>query len=396
MAGTLRDDGVQDGVPAAAKASEAPPPSPRRRGPRRPVPSPPESPAAGKAEAEAEGSGPLPPAVWEGWDDQRLLSLRLCDLDLSLRGTFVEPLLRQVREELRARGLRFRPHFWLSDEWFCPDGVPGVALPFYLAHPRLARLEQNQMLEVEGGTAEWCLRILRHEVGHAVENAYRLRRLKRRIQLFGRSSQKYPEDYAPRPYSKSFVIHLGYGYAQSHPDEDFAETFAVWLTPGSDWERRYAGWKALRKLQYVDELMKSLHGKEPRVTRRARVEPLASLRKTLREHYERRLRQYGRDEPELYDRDLRRLFSDAPEHARNPSAARFLSRLRRESRRLVRRWSGSYQYMIDQVLADMIERCRALNLRLAGPVERAREEFLVMLTVRVVNDLHSGRHRLAL
>ena len=26
-------------------------------------------------------------------------------------------------------------------------------------------------------------------------------------------------------------MHLDPWYAQSHPDEDFAETFAVWLTP---------------------------------------------------------------------------------------------------------------------------------------------------------------------
>jgi hypothetical protein len=338
----------------------------------------------------------LPASEWETWDDERLLATRLCDLDLRVRGSHLEPLVEQVRREIRERGLLFRPHFWLSNEWFTPDGVPGVAIPFYLAHPRLARLEQSQMLEVEGGTPDWCLRILRHEIGHAIENAYRLRRLKRRIQLFGRSSQAYPEDYAPRPYSKSFVTHLGQGYAQSHPDEDFAETFAVWLTPGSNWSERYRGWKALRKLAYVDELMRGLAGKTPRVTGRREVEPLRSLVLTLGEHYAARRETYGVDEPELYDRDLRRLFSSAPEHARYPSAARFLSRMRKDARRLVRRWSGVYQYTIDQVLREMIGRCRALGLRLAGPEEAVRQEFLVLLTARVVNDLHSGRHRLAL
>jgi hypothetical protein len=338
----------------------------------------------------------LPPSEWEGWDDEHLLELRLCDLDLRIEGTFVEPLVRQVVAELSERGLLFRPHFWISNEWFTPDGIPGAAIPFYLAHPRLARLEQSQMLEVEGGTPEWCLRILRHEVGHAIENAYRLKRLRRRIQHFGRSSEKYPEDYAPRPYSKSYVTHLGYGYAQSHPDEDFAETFAVWLTPGSDWAERYAGWKALRKLHYMDDLMRGLAGQRPKVRTRREIEPLRALRKTLREHYDARRETYGVEEPELYDRDLRRLFSAAPEHASNLAAARFISRMRKEARRLVRRWGGVYQYTIDQVLGEMIGRCRALNLRLAGPEEQVRQEFLVLLAVRVVNDLHSGRHRLAL
>jgi len=363
------------------------------------APAPPKHTRRGKARKPLRGvphRRRMPPSEWESWEDERLLELRLCDLDLRIGGTFVEPLVRQALAELAERGLSFRPHFWLSDEWFTPDGVPGAAIPFYLAHPRLARLEQSQMLEVEGGTPEWCLRILRHEVGHAIENAYRLKRLKRRIQHFGRSSQRYPEDYAPRPYSKSYVTHLGYGYAQSHPDEDFAETFAVWLTPGSDWAERYKGWKALRKLSYMDELMRGLAGQSPKVRMRREIEPLRALRRTLREHYDARRATYGVGEPELYDRDLRRLFSTAPEHARNPSAARFVSRMRREARRLVRRWAGVYQYTIDQVLGKMIVRCRALNLRLAGPEEHVRQEFLVLLAVRVVNDLHSGRQRLAL
>jgi hypothetical protein len=352
----------------------------------------PEPDAAAPTAAIAAASSP----AWEVWDDERLLDVRMCDLGLRIRGSFVAPFLRQVRRELRQRGILLRPHFWLSDEWFCPDGIAGVAIPFYLAHPRLTRLEQAQMLEVEGGTPDWCLRILRHEVGHAVENAYGLRRRKRRIQLFGRSSEKYPEDYAPRPYSKSFVVHLEAGYAQSHPDEDFAETFAVWLTPGSDWARRYAGWKALRKLEYVDELMREIAGKEPRRRGGGELEPLRSLGKTLREHYGQRREAYGVGELELYDRDLRRLFSDAPEHAKAPSAARFLSRFRKDAGRRVRRFTGSYQYLIDRVLGEMIERCRQLNLRLATPEEQAREDFLVLLAVRVVNDLHTGRLRLAL
>jgi hypothetical protein len=336
------------------------------------------------------------PREWESWDDERLLDLRICDLGLRLRGSFVDPFLRKVRRELRERGLLLKPHFWLSDEWFCPDGFAGVAIPFYLAHPRLARLEQSQMLEVEGGTPEWCLRILRHELGHAVENAYGLRRRKRRIELFGRSSERYPEDYAPRPYSKSFVQHLEAGYAQSHPDEDFAETFAVWLTPGSDWASRYVGWKALRKLEYVDQLMREIAGRPPRLQGGAELEPVRALTKTLREHYASRREAYGVGEPELYDRDLRRLFSDAPEHARAPSAARYLSRLRKDARRRVRRWTGSYQYLIDRVIGEMIARCRQLNLRLAVPEDEARGDFLVLLAVRVVNDLHTGRLRLAL
>jgi hypothetical protein len=339
------------------------------------------------------GAGPRPEPEWASWADDRLLDARLCDLGVTLRGSEIESRVRQLQRELAGRDLRFRPHVWLSDDWYCPDGVPGIAVPFYLAHPRLARLEESQMLEVEGGTPESCLRLLRHETGHAIENAYHLRRRRRRQHLFGRSSTRYPEYYVPRPYSRSFVLHLDGWYAQSHPDEDFAETFAIWLTPGSDWRERYAGWPALKKLLYVDTVMREIAGSPPFVSTRRRVDPLGRLRKTLREHYAEKRAHYGVDQPEdLYDRPLRRLFSSAPGGL---SAARFLSRIRREVRRKVATWTGVYQYTIDQVLEDMIDRCRELGLRLAVPEEQAKLDFTVLLTVQTMNYLHSGRHRIA-
>ncbi|MEO5762167.1 MAG: putative zinc-binding metallopeptidase, partial [Vicinamibacteria bacterium] len=182
----------------------------------------------------------------------------MCDLGLRIEGTALEGRVKALYANLEARGLRFRPHVWLSDEWFCPDGVPGIAIPFYLAHPRLMRLERAQMLEVEGGTPEWCLQILRHEAGHAIENAYALRRRPGRVQAFGKTSEPYPDHYTPRPYSKRFVVHLDAWYAQAHPDEDFAETFAVWIDPETPWRKEYKGWPALRKLEYVDSVMKEV------------------------------------------------------------------------------------------------------------------------------------------
>ena len=175
------------------------------------------------------------------WEDEQLLDLRLSDLDVRIEGSDLEERIAELGAELEAKGLRFRPHFWLADEWFCPDGVPGIAIPFYLAHPRLRRLELTQVLEIEGGTREWCMMILRHEAGHAIENAYRLRQRPKRQALFGKSSEPYPDSYAAKPYSRSFVVHLDSWYAQSHPDEDFAETFAVWLTPELELARALRG-----------------------------------------------------------------------------------------------------------------------------------------------------------
>jgi hypothetical protein len=333
---------------------------------------------------------------WARWSDEQLLDLRICDLGLRIEGTKLERWIEVVARELEGRGMRFRPHYWLSDEWFTPDGVPGIAIPFYLAHPRLARLELAQMLEIEGGKPAWGMRILRHEVGHAIDNAYRLQLRRRRQQLFGKWSAPYPEYYIPRPYSKSYVMHLDAWYAQSHPAEDFAETFAVWLTPHSDWKRRYAGWGALKKLEYMDELMGLIAGRKPLVTSRRVVDPLHTIKRTLRQHYARKRKHYGVDHPAFYDRDLRRLFSDAPEHATYPAASKFLHRIRVDVRRRVARWTSTYQYTIDQVFEDVIARCDTLNLRLAISEERAKLDFTVFLTVQTMNFIHGGGHRVAL
>lgn len=332
---------------------------------------------------------------WASFNDDKLLAMRMCDLGLTLAGTEVEQRIAQVDAELEARGL-VRPHYWLSDEWFTPDGVPGVAIPFYLAHPRLAKLELAQMLEVEGGDAESCLKILRHEAGHAIDNAYLLRRRPTRRRLFGLPTTPYPEYYTPKPYSKSFVQHLDHWYAQSHPDEDFAETFAVWLDPQSGWAVRYAGWPALRKLEYMDRLMRRLARSRPHAKSTRQLDPLPRLRKTLAEHYKKKREHYGLDHPAFYDSDLRNLFSDAPDYAKNPSAASFVRRIRREVRSTVASFTDSYQYTIDQLIEKIVQRCRELNLRLTESEEVTKADFAVFLTVQTMNYLHSGRHRVAL
>lgn len=336
-----------------------------------------------------------PEPAWVSWSTEQLLDLPMNQLGVTLDGAFLAEQIQQLYAELEARQLLFRPHFWLSNEWFTPDGVPGIAVPFYLAHPRLAKLELEQMLEVEGGTPDWCRRILRHEAGHAIENAYRLRRLRRRQQVFGRSSEPYPKYYSPKPYSRSFVRHLDVWYAQSHPDEDFAETFAVWLTPDATWADRYKGWPVLKKLQYVNGLMEGLANVPPKVVTREEIDPLCALKRTLREHYAHKRTHYGTGRAALYDPDLKRLFSDAPAYAGHMSAATFLRRFRKEVRRKVAAWTGEYQYTIDQVLEDMMQRCRQLHLRLPLAEEQAKLDFTILLTVHTMNYLRSGRHKVA-
>lgn len=333
---------------------------------------------------------------WANYTDEQLLDLRLSDLGLKIEGTELEFYIERLYAELERKGMSFRPYFWLSNEWFTPDGYSGIAIPFYLAHPRLKLLERAQMYEVEGGTPTWCMRILRHEVGHALDNAYRLHFRKRYRELFGSWATPYPDYYQPKPYSKSYVIHLDMWYAQAHPAEDFAETFAVWLRPGSGWRQRYAGWPALRKLEYVDELMKEIAPKATSITTRRRSRPLRSLKQTLREHYKARRMHYMQEWPDFYDNDLRRLFSDDPKYRKNPSAASFLRKIKPDLRRMVSRWTGEYQYIIEQALDDIIDRCRELRLRLVRSADRTKLDSIVMVTVQTMNWLHDGNHRVAL
>src|SRR5476649_121762 len=304
--------------------------------------------------------------AWEKLSNEQLLKQRLSGLRVKAEGTWLEDCLGTLNEELQARGIRLRPHAWISSEWFSPADVPGIAIPFYLAHPRLMKLEKKMMLEVEGGTWSECMAILRHEAGHAVQHAYQLQRRRRWQQLFGPSSKHYPLYYRPNPASRRYVQHLRRWYAQSHPDEDFAETFAVWLRPRSNWRTRYIGWPALKKLRYVDELMREIAGKRPFLTNREKVDPLSKFKETLEEYYKNKRELYLVDPPRTYDRDLLRLFSADPKHRHAETAASFIRRNRTRVRELVAKWTGEYQLTVDAVLDDMIARCRKLKLRAAG------------------------------
>ncbi|HSN92037.1 MAG TPA: putative zinc-binding metallopeptidase [Anaeromyxobacteraceae bacterium] len=320
---------------------------------------------------------------WARLSDEDLLDLPLRDLGLSLEGSPVDRELARLYRELARRGLGFRPHAWVAQEWFSPDGVPGIAVAFHLLHPRLRRLERRFMGEVEGGNAEYLMRILRHEAGHAVDTAYRLRRRKEYRELFGSPSRRYPRRYRPWPGSKRFVQHLEDWYAQSHPAEDFAETFAEWLRPGAAWRRRYAGWPALKKLQYVERTMAELRGERPPVQARHHIEPLRSVPLTLRQHYAAKLRHYGRAEADRVDAILKRVFARARPGSRRMRASTFLRlngpRLRR---RVARRLEAS-EYAVREQLDLLVERSRALRLRVRGDRRRAArraERLLVVLT----------------
>jgi len=329
--------------------------------------------------------------------DDELLDLRFKDLPITLDRTPVLKRVDRLLDELAQRGLEhFRPHVWLSTEWFTPDGVPGIAIPFYLAHPRLTQLEKQQMYQAEGHAEDACLRILRHEAGHAIDNAYRLHRRKGYREHFGRFGEKYPDTYQPKPYSKKYVYNLRGWYAQAHPAEDFAETFAVWLKPRSRWRQEYKGWPAIKKLEYMHELMAQIADEKPAVKTTKQVEPVHRLTTTLRDHYRERRAHYGDEWPDFYDNELRRLFSEDKAFRHRETAAAFLKQNQAGIRDTVARWTGVHPYTIDQVLLDMADRCKELRLRLCVPAATARTEVMIMITVQTMHYLQRGYHRVAL
>jgi hypothetical protein len=312
--------------------------------------------------ARTRGSRRRKAADWTRLSDQQLLSLRFCDLKLAIERSSLRRYVSRLYGELESRGLDFRPHVWLSEEWFSPDGVPGIAVPFFLAHPRLERLERRIMRGAEGGNSRWLMRILRHEAGHALDNAYRLRRRRRWREVFGLASMTYPNRYRARPGSRRYVQHLGEWYAQAHPTEDFAETFAVWLMPRSGWRTRYAGWPAFEKLSAVDELVAGVRGTRAPVRNRTRIEPIDLNTRTLAEHYRRKLAHNRSTRRGVSDQLLKKVFTVESPRPRATRAATLLRAHRVTLVTSVARKLSAERYTVQQILRMLIERSEALKL----------------------------------
>jgi hypothetical protein len=252
------------------------------------------------------------------------------------------------------------------------------------------------VLEVEGGTKRWCMKILRHEMGHAIDTAYRLRRKRAWQRHFGRPSEPYPDAYRPKPHSRKHVLHLEWWYAQSHPVEDFAETFAVWLKPRSRWRTDYDGWPALEKLEYVDAVMAAVARTPAPVRSRRVVDPVSRMRRTLRTHYRQKRGRYGVDLPDFYDLHLRRLFVDPAKTRRKAKAAAFLRKHDKELRGIVSQWTGFHPYTVEQFLKEMTVRSKAMDLRLARSERETKMDTAVLLTVQVMRYLQDGGYRISL
>jgi Putative zinc-binding metallo-peptidase len=330
--------------------------------------------------------------------EEDLLKKRLCELPLSIEGTWLEDCVADLYKELQDKGIFFKPPCYLADEWLTPDGEPVVGIPFYLADTTLTKLEKKMMLEAEGCTRPWCMQLLRHETGHAINYAYKLHRRKKWQKMFGSFSQEYADTYKFRPYSKNYVRHLESYYAQYHPDEDFAETFSVWITPNSNWQDVYKGWKALGKLNYVDELISEIKAKEPIVVTGKRYWEAHRMKTTLGNFYKKKMKSYAEDFPDFHDANLKKIFVSYEQEVLQAKtkekavlyAAAMIKRHKREILNNVAKWTGEKKYVIGDLIDAVIERCKSLNLIIEGDEFPALLNLTTYITTSVMNYLHTG------
>jgi len=308
---------------------------------------------------------------WENLEDAEILKLRMKDLKISLKDESLVTCILKVQKELGEKGLQLSPYYYLGDEWFSPEGEIAISIPFFLAHPRLRRLEKNFMMECEGDTDEEFLRLLRHEMGHVFEHAFKVSRRKKWQSIFGSNAKPYhPENYRARPYSKSFVHNIANDYAQAHPDEDFSETFAVWLNPDSNWKETYRGWGAIKKLEYIDELAREFKGIPKDGKKQKMPYEIQNLTSTLERYYKKKKKLAEVESPTFFDRDLDFIFAVTdPTDEKLESALKFLKRNRQQVVESVSFWTREKKYVIDQLYSRLVARAKELGLT------RTRSDF---------------------
>ena len=329
--------------------------------------------------------------------EEEILNLRVCELPLSLEGTWLEECVKELYKELEDKGFYFKPPCYLADEWLTPDKEPIIGVPFFLAHPTLIKLEKKMVLDAEGSNRPWCMRLLRHETGHAINYAYKLYRRKNWQKVFGKFSKEYEDTYRFRPYSRNFVRHLEDYYAQYHPDEDFAETFAVWLTPGLEWRTEYKGWKALDKLKYVDELMNGIKSKEPLVESGKKYWEASRMRITLKNFYKKKRHSYMENFPDFHDSNLKEIFvfSESTEQSLDKKskemlAATIIKRYKKDILNSVAKWTGEKKHIISELLDTIIKRCKDLGLLSNEDRSLVTLKMSAYITTLVMNYIYTG------
>ncbi|MDO8666941.1 MAG: putative zinc-binding metallopeptidase [Gemmatimonadales bacterium] len=326
-------------------------------------------------------------------DVQDLLRKPIKDLGLRLEGSPLEKYVTQLYKEIERKGLKhFRPACYLTDEWGCPSGEPVIGIPFYLADPKVAALERD-MNDLEDERE--ILMYLRHEAGHAFNYAYELYKSDEWRDLFGPFRRPYREHYRPVPFSRRFVRHLAGWYAQKHPDEDFAETFAVWLTPRSNWRKRYRGWGALRKLRYMDRIARKVADMEPLRAMGATDVTVEEMEITVEDFYKHNAPDEAQAISDLaLDTDLTDIFLKASSRRRNGirPAALLMAEHRKQIVDKVTYWTGVRRPLIKKLVESIEGRVSELKLSaLKGRESTHVVEITAYTTTLAMNYLTRGK-----
>ena len=324
------------------------------------------------------------------WEQERatLLGRRISDLGLTIRGSRVERLIETLYAELAAKSIAYRPAVYLSDQWGCPDGTPLIGVPFYLVDERLERIEAEMSAGVEDDLE--AMRYLRHECGHAINYAFCLYERPEWRSTFGPFSRPYRERYRTDPFSRAYVRHILGWYAQKHPDEDFAETFAVWLTPDLDWRREYAGWPALAKLEYVDRVMREIGSLMPEAPTPTYEDlPVEAMHYTIADHYAESDDRVPIEDPRQFDNDLRRIFVSVDDAPQGEPAKWFMQRHYREIVSRISYWTGEGPSVVRSLIDHLALRATDLDLRVAGLEAATLIELTAFGTAVVMNHRYT-------
>jgi len=325
----------------------------------------------------------------------------LSEMNLKIEGSNLEKLISRLYSELEHRGMRFKPRFYLTDTWGCPNKVPLIGIPFYYANSVLSQIEDRMNGDLED--EHELMMTLRHEAGHAINYAYRLYSLKEWQETFGRFDEPYRDFFHPKPQSREFVKHLyqqvgsyaGRIYAQKHPDEDFAETFAVWLTPRSKWRGKYRNWGALKKLRFVDQLMREIGPKKPVVTDGERINPIGNLNTTLLEYYNKSEERYRQKAQGYVDDVLQEIFSTNGKGEKRIPAGAFIEKNRNHLVDMISHWTGEETSSVTPLIEKLIDRAKELSLNLS-PRRQSRKliEVTALATTLVMNYTYEGKFTL--
>ena len=333
------------------------------------------------------------PAEKPPFRESHLSTVQLKDLAHTIAGTPLEPIVKEFESELERAGIRqLRPRFFLASEWGVPFPSTCIGIPFYLARPELTSLHAERSGFVEGTNRADILRYLRHEMGHVVNYAYRLYDEEEWTKHFGSFTQPYMEEYRPVPFSRRYVRYLPGWYAQKHPDEDWAETFAVWLTPGSDWRREYVDRpQALAKLEYCDRTMQARANRDPVLPSLDSPIDEDELAETVGQFYA--VRSEG-DAPPGLDGALRAVFEDLGQDAKERKPAGPLIRnLERDLMINVYRWTGHFPERTRTLIRHLARRAEELGQVYAADREvQAIIGVTTLVTALAMNHVYGGSY----